>query len=64
MIKDSTKLEILQINLTSIKEDEYNEGLISIDEPTFNFFLRKLEEEELYEECSLLMKNKQKMLFP
>jgi len=64
MIKDSTKLEILQINLTSIKEDEYNEGLICIDEPTFNFFLRKLEEDELYEECSLLMKNKQKMLFP
>jgi hypothetical protein len=64
MIKDSTKLEILQINLTSIKEDEYNEGLISIDEPSFNFFLIKLEEEELYEECSLLMKNKQKMLFP
>lgn len=64
MIKDNTKLEILEINLTSLKDEDYKEGLIHVDEPTFNFFLRKLERDESYEDCSLLVKNKKKLLFP
>jgi len=61
-LDDKIKREILEINLTSIENKEYEEGLIEIDEPTFNFFLKTLEEDELYEKCSLLLKNKYKMV--
>lgn len=61
-LEDNIKKQILKINLASIKKKEYEEGLIKVEKPVFDFFLKTLEQNELYEDCNLLLKNKEKLL--
>ena len=61
-LEDNIKKQILKINLASIKKKEYEEGVIKVEKTTFDFFIKTLEQHEMYEECSLLLKNKEKIL--
>ena len=61
-LNESVKKQILKINLASVKNEEYEEGIIQVDLSTFDFFIKTLEEKEMYEDCKILIKNKERLL--
>ena len=61
-LNESVKKQILKVNLASIKNEDYEEGIIPIDKSMFDFFIKMLEEKEMYEDCRILIKNKERLL--
>lgn len=56
-IKKETKIDIIETNIESIKMGDMD-GLIIVDEETFNLGLKSLEDQERYEDCCIMRDNK------
>jgi hypothetical protein len=56
-INKETKISIIECNIESIKMGD-KDGLITIDNETFNMGLDYLLEQERYEDCCILRDNK------
>lgn len=63
MLREDTKMEIMEINLRAIKIKEEKDGIIKVDSSTIDKFLNQLIEEEKYEDCQLIIDNKMKMIY-
>ncbi|CAG7581093.1 MAG: hypothetical protein SLAVMIC_00658 [uncultured marine phage] len=60
-LKDKTKLDIIELNLDSLKIGQ-EESLITVDTETFEMGLNSLVEDERYEDCSLMRDHKNKFV--
>jgi hypothetical protein len=56
------KLEILDINLTCLKEEDKNDGCIKVDFETTEMWLDHLEIHERFEDCYLIKENRQNFI--